>query len=238
MEYCIVPDIHGRGFWKPLRETVDDYDKIIFLGDYVDPYVGYDHVTKEDALYNFIEILDFARNNNDKVELLIGNHDLHYLPGISEEWGCRRDEERYSTIQTLFMENIDTFKLCDIIETNKHGKTLLSHAGININWYRKYLDGLSADEIVAKMNGIIGNPSEINKCVWRLGCSRGGYDRSGSIVWSDLGDHDEESTGKVNEMIGVDYQIFAHTYAYPSPDDIYECQSYSMIDNKRLFFVQ
>lgn len=31
----IIPDVHGRTFWK---YAIDKYDKVIFLGDYLDPY--------------------------------------------------------------------------------------------------------------------------------------------------------------------------------------------------------
>ena len=34
----IIPDVHGRTFWRAALET-GNYEKVIFLGDYVDPYV-------------------------------------------------------------------------------------------------------------------------------------------------------------------------------------------------------
>ena len=34
----ILPDIHGRQFWKKPCENIDNYDKVVFLGDYLDPY--------------------------------------------------------------------------------------------------------------------------------------------------------------------------------------------------------
>ena len=36
-KYLIIPDIHCRKFW---RESIneDKVDKVIFLGDYLDPY--------------------------------------------------------------------------------------------------------------------------------------------------------------------------------------------------------
>ena len=33
----IIPDVHGRSFWKKAVET-GDYEKVVFLGDYADPY--------------------------------------------------------------------------------------------------------------------------------------------------------------------------------------------------------
>jgi predicted phosphodiesterase len=47
----IIPDVHGRKFWI---ETVEKYRNnpeyhIVFLGDYLDPYVSYDNVSEEEA---------------------------------------------------------------------------------------------------------------------------------------------------------------------------------------------
>ena len=74
----IVPDVHGRKFWKEPCDSIDKYEKIVFLGDYVDPY-EYEGITKEEAVENFKEIISFARMNNGKVILLLGNHCLPYI---------------------------------------------------------------------------------------------------------------------------------------------------------------
>ena len=34
----VNPDIHGRRFWEESAKRVNEFDKIIFLGDYFDPY--------------------------------------------------------------------------------------------------------------------------------------------------------------------------------------------------------
>jgi hypothetical protein len=34
-----IPDVHGRIFWKgPVKKYMAAVDKVIFLGDYLDPY--------------------------------------------------------------------------------------------------------------------------------------------------------------------------------------------------------
>jgi len=238
MKYCIVPDVHGRTFWKKAQENIDKYDKVIFLGDYLDPYVDYDGITNEQAFDNFKELLKFAKDNRDKVTLILGNHDLHYLPNISENYGCRRDNKRYKVIQSLFLKNLNLFSFCSVINTKVLGRVLLSHAGINLGWYLKNLKIVNKDNWEDILNGMVGNVQDINKYIWNIGVMRGGYDSFGGIVWSDLYEHDTESTAIVNQKLGVDYQIFAHTYSIPSPDEIYVCDSYSMIDNKKLYEIE
>ena len=55
-EVLIFPDIHGRQFWKEAIKKFpkDQYPnlKIIFLGDYLDPY-GYEGILCKDAIENF-----------------------------------------------------------------------------------------------------------------------------------------------------------------------------------------
>lgn len=37
----VVPDVHGRLFWKePVRKYINTVDRVVFLGDYLDPYKG------------------------------------------------------------------------------------------------------------------------------------------------------------------------------------------------------
>ena len=73
----VIPDIHGRTFWLDKTNNISDYDKVIFLGDYLDPYPD-ENITVKNAIENFKEIIQFKKNNMDKVVLLLGNHDLPY----------------------------------------------------------------------------------------------------------------------------------------------------------------
>ncbi|MBQ7489604.1 MAG: hypothetical protein IJT51_03695 [Bacteroidales bacterium] len=53
----IVPDIHGRTFWK----KIFDYDSdVVFLGDYLDPYRS-EGIYPWDALENFTQIIAYAK---------------------------------------------------------------------------------------------------------------------------------------------------------------------------------
>lgn len=75
----LVPDVHGRTFWRKAIDLIAQYDQIIFWGDYLDPYAAQEGITMNDALHEFKAIIKFKCDNYDKVTLLLGNHDLHYL---------------------------------------------------------------------------------------------------------------------------------------------------------------
>jgi len=73
----IIPDVHGRTFWKEAVNKHPD-SHVVFLGDYLDPY-PWEGISTPDAIRNLMEIIEFKRTNPDRVTLLIGNHDIHYI---------------------------------------------------------------------------------------------------------------------------------------------------------------
>ena len=70
----IIPDVHGRRFWRDAIES-DDYDKVIFLGDYVDPYPneGIGSFTAQEGLERIILYHD---EHPDKVVLPTHNNSM------------------------------------------------------------------------------------------------------------------------------------------------------------------
>ena len=126
-----IGDIHGSTKWRNIIDGNKDV-QIVFLGDYLDPYVEYDC---DEILDNLIEIIDFKRNNKDRVVLLLGNHDLHYISSDAEI--CTRFDFRIARkAGILFIENFKlfqyAFQLKDIIFT---------HAGISQRWFEKDFKG-------------------------------------------------------------------------------------------------
>ena len=73
----IIPDVHGRDFW---RKTVAENPEgdFIFLGDYIDPYPD-EGISEEESFMGFKDIIRLKEEHPDRVTLLWGNHDLHYL---------------------------------------------------------------------------------------------------------------------------------------------------------------
>ena len=63
MKTLIIPDVHGRIFWKtPAEEFLKNNSerKIVFLGDYLDPYKG-EGISQERAINNFSDIIEFKK---------------------------------------------------------------------------------------------------------------------------------------------------------------------------------
>ena len=208
MKILVIGDIHGRIFWKTAVERyIKKVDKIVFLGDYFDPYqdegIEYEF---NDIVANFQEIITLKRENPDKVILLLGNHDLHY---ISKEFddGCR--STRYDAMHSvklgrLFNENNDLFKLCHYEEVGGK-KVYFTHAGITEYWLK--LAGIEEnDKMADEINRLSESDDGIAKlCV--VGVERTWFGaKTGSCVWCDI----QEFIRNKGLSEGT-YQIFGHT---------------------------
>ena len=198
MKILIVPDVHGRKFWHKAIEMIDEVDKIVFLGDYLDPY-GHEGIHFEDAVMEFEDVLAFKEDYPDKVVLLLGNHDMHYLQ--TQFMDCSRlNVWRRVEIHDMFMNNIDKFQL--IYETENY---LFSHSGLYKEWMNKY--ELSLDDL-RDYKSFLKNRWETLQDV---SYQRGGWDEVGSCVWADIRESVE------NELYSNKRQIVGHTQMESKP---------------------
>lgn len=218
----ILPDVHGRAFWKEATEKYEqECDEIIFLGDYVDPYLD-EGFTRKQAIRTLEEVIEYKLNNKDKTVLLLGNHCLHYLIK-SFPRSTRYDSSNAYKIKELYCQYKHLFKLAheEIINDKKY---LFTHAGLMNSWIERNKD-MIGEPTVDSLNHLLDNPrgisalSEISNYRTWLG------EKSGSIVWSDvrekinINDSDEYNIIPDNDSIVdmYDYQIFGHTQLSDKP---------------------
>lgn len=208
MKILIFGDIHGRTFWKkPLEDHFDKVDKVVFLGDYFDPYedegIEYEF---EDMVSNFNEIIKLKADNPDKVVLLLGNHDFHYKNDLFCEiaQSTRFSHWHHRAYEKLFNDNSKYFELCHIEYVNKK-RVIFTHAGITEFWLN-YCDIKDDEHLDATINNLemsnegVGKLAVIGKCRSWLG------EKTGSPLWCDI----EEFIS--DKGLGEDtYQIFGHT---------------------------
>ena len=212
----IIPDIHGRTFWKECIKC--ECDEIIFLGDYLDPY-NYEGISKQDALDNFKEILKFKSDNYDKVTLLLGNHDMEYISyNLPRD---RYDSKNGKEIRRLFLDNIDMFNLVTY-RYIKNKFISFSHSVIGQCWINNIknidnkINSMNIIDFITYLNDLVksGDERKMGNILNHIGYSRGGYDPYGSVIWADVNEALEfcwEDKEKVNKPKDIDYQIFSHT---------------------------
>ncbi len=216
-QILIIPDVHGRPFWRYAEEHVGEYDKVIFLGDYVDPYAE-EGIDPQTALYGLIDILDFYAAHPDKVVLLLGNHDMHYLsPHYLNLCACDRyDEEHAHMLHTLFTQG-EPFLLAHE-ETLGSRRYLFTHAGVNIPWLRFNHDQIGQPD-ADHLNRLLQTDEGIETLA-QAGMIRGGGYLTGSVIWADS---DEIALSRPLPKV---YQVFGHTqqlYGSPIITDHYAC---------------
>ena len=177
MKVTICPDVHGRNYWKQIDPK--SCDKIIFIGDYVDSF----DISNDDIINNLLDIIQFKKDNEDKVVLLWGNHDETYLNLVSGNYICSgyRSDIAYD-LYDIFYPNQKLF-----LNAYQIGNTIFTHAGIQDNWFKERFKGdfLQLEYSIAEQLNMPLNQSQID-ALHQVGNLRGGMRGDvGGIFWCD-----------------------------------------------------
>jgi hypothetical protein len=144
----VIGDIHGRPIWKEIVKRNGDATHFVFLGDYLDPYP---EPTEPESPFaanrlvdNLKDILDFKIANKNKVKLLIGNHDLHYMSNVEKSSRYSHEMQRLLSIELDLVKLVknDILQLCWNIDN-----VWFVHAGFTNTWLRNNRLQLNADEL-------------------------------------------------------------------------------------------
>ena len=165
MKILIIPDVHGRDFWIEPCSHIDEFDKVIFLGDYHDPYpFEVSQETSRNRLRD--QLLPFVLEHQDKVVCLFGNHDGNYLVGkMADRLDFYHKEEVAEYMNKM------NIKLIHI-----EGKYLFSHSGVLPKWLENNNLTLKDLETLPFNHPALMNVSPI----------RGGWSEVGGCVWGDV----------------------------------------------------
>jgi len=143
MKTIVLGDTHGRSFWKLITHQ-ENPDRVIFIGDYFDSY----DISGVEQIQNFKEIIEYKNKGINEVILLIGNHDYHYMKGVTE---------RYSGYQ----HNLATSIQFELEDNKQHlqmayqmGEFLFTHAGVSSEFMDSVFGkgGWKTEEIVDLLN--------------------------------------------------------------------------------------
>ena len=235
MKVLVIADIHGRKFWrKVIEKNCDNVDKIIFLGDYLDPYPNELEENPElmecrssDDYIKLLEMLEdivsLKKKEPNKYILLTGNHTDTYIWSKFRS-ASRTDYVNWEKYHKFFSQNLKYFNLV-WIENN----VIFSHAGISEGWaneflyrYMLYNEGaeLERDSLVYEAAKVLMD-TPLDKFnihyIYALRCVssyRWGDAPYGSCEWADIREHvDMENSKETIIPKGEDgiYQVFGHT---------------------------
>lgn len=217
----IIPDVHGRVFWKDAISKRRENEKVVFLGDYLDPYY-HEGIDAKQALENFKEILEYLKENKETTIALLGNHDC--MTYLSEEMGdCRTDFQNAPIIGKMFRDNLDLFKVAWLTEPIGEKRFLFSHSALLKDWVdfntrgnvRRpafFKSSKNIDDIVGALeSGLRESQDALWHVLGQVSWYRGGFCDTGSIVWADISELPYEE-----EWPGV-YMIFGHSQRQSDP---------------------
>ena len=246
----VVPDVHGRTFWKePVKKYLDQVDRVVFLGDYLDPYRD-ENVESEyaDLRANLMEIIGLKQLHQKKVILLKGNHDQHYYSRSFNELagGTRQDKLHWNDYYELFHEYKNLFQIAHL-ETIKDTPYLFSHAGVTVYWMNKVNFKLwqlpdnevsiASQDIIDRIN-LLDTNEKGQVLLSIIGESRTwfGGEKTGSILWADVEDHPILYAPKAYGLDKV-FQVFGHTRLSFDTNDMVCFENFAMIDTQQCFMI-
>jgi hypothetical protein len=124
MKTLVLGDTHGRPYWKEIVAK-ENPNRVIFIGDYFDCYDDY---TAAEQMDNFKKIVEYKQSGEAEVIMLVGNHDYHYMRGVSEHYSGYQSGAA-PAIQQLLEDNKEHLQMC-----YRLGDFVFSHAGISHDW--------------------------------------------------------------------------------------------------------
>lgn len=220
-----IGDTHGRRTWEKVKNQESEFDKFIFIGDYFDTREG---IRSQDQLDNFTKILIFKRDNPDKVVLLLGNHDFHYLTGVTDQYS-QFDFSMYEKANRLLMGAIEKNWL-DIVHVE--GDYMFSHAGVSEEWVRN--SRLDESNLVDSINSILGIADDgstrlSDSAITKLSF---GYNLPKDIWPSNTGDNITQSPIWIRPMSlsKVSYGDYIHVVGHTQVEEIQLINKLLMID--------
>lgn len=199
MKFIAIGDIHGRDVWKKI--DISKYDKVIFVGDYVDG-----PLPDATVITNLQEIIELKKNNEDKVVLLTGNHDIQYMFwDYSVPFKCSGYRDNIQHILTaLFNETPEYFQAAYQIDN-----FLFTHAGVTNGWFNyckeiieEYQNKFETKTLADTLNIIFRSKDmRILHFVGHIG-QRGGSHPYGGITWADKQETKYDCLDGYHQVVG------------------------------------
>lgn len=155
MKIIAIWDIHWRTTWKDIV-LKNNFDIVVFIWDYFDTY---EDISIDQQVKNFHDILEFKKNNRDKVIMLLWNHDYQYLDFVDEVYSWFNPVTKLQVSKVL-TESLEWWL---IQMAYQYWKLLFTHAWVSLSWYtsliwREYsqLNDNEIWEIADHINNIVG----------------------------------------------------------------------------------
>jgi len=213
----IIPDVHQRIHQVKKVLEKENYDRVIFLGDWFDSFYEPPLVAGFEATCVYLRELIAEHPRKDDFTFLVGNHDINYIFNNTAPRGARHvknnhyyasgyTQNKCANFRKVFFENNlrDTFFIDHFDIAVFAQGWLLSHAGFipqhlpygkDINWHVDVL----LPEVWENFRNVM-HPRNTSICA--VGVARGGRDAYGGPLWLDWNDEMFASQEIGNQIVG------------------------------------
>lgn len=179
MKVLTVFDPHGQSNYVPHEEEIEAVDKVVFGGDYWDSFT----LHPSTQIRVFKKLLKLKEKYWDKIEFLLGNHDIQYLYNdrVSQLRCSGFSYEYFNRINVLMVHHKDMFKYAW-----QHENHLFTHAGVSTKIFGAYAEK-KPKQYQMVLDGEITMADLINECkieeLYYIGKANGGHDPYSGIFW-------------------------------------------------------
>ena len=215
--YLVVGDIHAKPhIVDKIQKFLDinDYDKVIFMGDYVDDW----NASPEKSYLTLKKLIDLKTSNPEKIILISGNHCQSYASAGSFRCSGFNEETR-SLVKDLYKTALDGQPIFQFAFAK--GNYLFTHAGLTGEFWKrlrfvirttcpelKHLlkPNYTAKEVAGVLNicfqrGFYNQTDELFQLFAQAGQARGGRGVP-SPIWADKTELLADPAPKIRQVVG------------------------------------
>jgi len=124
MKIAVISDIHQSVYWRKIIEQMDDFDKVVFLGDEFDCWLN----KWPFQMNNAENIITFKKSFPEKVDLCWSNHAISYY--LNERCSGYQVEHAFD-INEYYRKYESFYNILYIYDN-----WIFSHAGISEKWMK------------------------------------------------------------------------------------------------------
>lgn len=244
MKYTVIGDLHGRidHFNKAVHYCIEENSQLICIGDYTDSY-DIPKSTQYLLLKRMYEVYQWAWKNDTHPIYLIGNHDVHYMAPLYNNYQCTGYSRSKHEVFKKGYQQLHPYLKWYFADTDLN--ILFTHAGLSndvwiecgndkdleyttIKEVSEFLSDVELDLFRSVLSDKGNGYNYQTKPLLQLGHESGGYPGSvGGVLWLRW----MEMVNQRNKSIPNFFQIFGHTYLsrdnneYPHTMDEYNCMN-------------
>ena len=196
MKTYIIPDLHQKVSWVEnfIESLNDDYDEIVFLGDYFDTHPS---MFASDG-YDTAMWLRYSLRQPKRIHIL-GNHDIQYFFPRAKELICSGwNPETNRRIRDVIMP--DDWMGMKLFHFTQN--FYLSHGGLHQSWASHPVLGIDNNHLTSMCNKAMDAlmTGYVDR-IFMAGASRGGRYPVGGITWLAF-DSELTPIRGINQVVG------------------------------------